>query len=158
MEKTIYDIMIDGQAPIDNFYQAVDNLLSSQYIMADGKISAVLQSIAISRDLHNLFERILKDFNSRAELKEYRANGFLLPDSAKKIACLMFVILLEIDKGHNGLNDFLTMFYHGDPKDGFGVFLKNAVVPFKMAVSTLLQSEEQIKNEQKLMSGLKQRE
>jgi len=138
MDKTIYDLMSGSEKKVDEFKLACDNLLASQYILADIKITAVLESIAVSKILINLFNEILKDFDYKGTARDFVSGNFKLPSEPKVIAALVFCVLLDMDKKIIGLNDFLDLMHKGDVNTGYEMFLEKVASPFKNSVLYLL--------------------
>jgi len=138
MDTTIYDLMNSSEKRLNEFKTACDNLLSSQYILADIKITALLESIAVSKTIYELFDEILVDFDYKGAANDFRLNGFKLPEEPKTIACLVFCMLLDMDKKIIDLNDFLPMLFKGDINAAYEIFLDKIISPFKTAISYLL--------------------
>ena len=143
MERTIYDLMSPNPKKIDEFKSACDNLLNSQYILAEGRISLVLEAIASSQTLYNLFDEVLKGFDYKATAKEHSTGReFRLPDTPEKIAALIFCVLLDMDKRVILLEDFLPFFYASDLNVAYENFLARIILPFRTAVLHLLTERE----------------
>jgi len=143
MEKTIYDLMSPSLKKIDEFKAACDSLLNSQYILAEGRIGLVLESIAASQILYSLFDEVLKGFDYKTTAREYGAGReFRLPDTPEKIAALVFCVLLDMDKRVILLEDFLPFFYASDLNVAYENFLARIILPFRTAVLHLLSAKE----------------
>jgi len=138
MDTTIYDLMSSSEKKIDEFKTACDNFRSSQYILADIKITALLESIAISKTLYELFNEILVDFDYKETARNFMTNNFKLPEDPKIISALVFCILLDMDKKNIDLNDFLTIMSKGDINYNYETFLEKIILPFKTSVLYLL--------------------
>ncbi|MCL2556474.1 MAG: hypothetical protein FWE03_05640 [Firmicutes bacterium] len=138
MDTTIYDLMSSSDTKVNEFKTACDNLLNSQYILADVKITALLEAIAVSKTIYDLFDEILVDFDYKETAKNFMSNSFKLPEEPKAIACLVFCMLLDMDKKIIDLNDFLLMVQKGDINVAYEMFLEKIISPFKTSISYLL--------------------
>jgi len=148
MDKTIYDLMSNSEKKIDEFKTACDNLLTSQYILADIKITALLESIAVSKTLCALFDKILTDFDYKASARDFMNNNFKLPSEPKTIANLIFCILLDMDKKIIDLTAFLELLQKGDINSSYEVFLEKIISPFKNSVIYLLSAQRDKNNQE----------
>ncbi|MCL2062419.1 MAG: hypothetical protein FWH03_07355 [Firmicutes bacterium] len=133
MAQSLYDIMDDSDECIVEFERACAELASAKYILAEKKISALLQVIAKSKNLYALIGACMQDFDFAAELKHAKTqNGLMLPASRKKQIAFVFCLLLSFDTNQTDFKKFLHTFY-ANP-DGanseFSDFCKRIIVPF----------------------------
>lgn len=136
--------MTDSAESFEEFLTACDDLINSKYILAEGKISALLQKIAISKPTYALFETALKGFDFNYEFKQAKrrtANGgetVVMPLSARKTAALVFCLLLDFDTRRYPLRNFLHAFFYSDnPNWEYSAFVKDVLVPFREAVQAI---------------------
>ena len=144
MNRDMKKYMTDSAESFEEFLIACDDLINSKYILAEGKIAALLQKIAISKPTYALFESVLQgfDFNYEFTLAKRRnavgAYTLVLPSDDRRLAALVFCLLLEFDTTSCDLQSFLDVYYYGDtPANEFAMFVRDMIVPFKQAISSL---------------------
>ncbi len=145
MIKDVQKYMTDSEDDFASFLAAIDELIGSQYILAESKISVLLQRIAASRRTYSLFERALSgfDFNYEFSLAKRRtaAGGetIALPPSRKRTVALVFCLLLDFDTGRFRLRDFLHIYFfsNNNPNWEFAAFVKDVLMPFREAAESL---------------------
>ena len=135
---------------LDLFLLRADELILSQYILADIKIVNLLKSIASSETLLALFKNCLTDFDYRKASKKYLvkssiADGkgeFITPPSSKELLAFIFNVLMDIDAGRIKLTEFLDVYFYedGSAYSGYQSFLRAMIVPFKNSVKMLMES------------------
>lgn len=151
MERTIYDIMTDDPSKITEFSSACDDMLNTQYILVQGRISAILKTIATSKILYNFFDRILQNFDYKETAKNCTSVSEMrikLPNSPQEIAAFVFCVLLDIDKQNIELIDFLQFFGGNDLNQSYKNFLKEFITPFKDSVLLALNEQQQKQQQQ----------
>lgn len=155
MERTIYDIMTDDPAKITEFKNACDEMLKTQYILVQGRISAILKTIATSKILYNFFDRILLNFDYKETAKSCTLVSEMkikLPTNPQEIAAFVFCVLLDIDKQNIELIDFLQFFGGNDLNQSYQNFLKEFIAPFRDSVLQTLKEEQQKQQEKQQMA------
>ena len=138
-------IYMDGsEAAFEQVLAACDELIDAKLILAETKVSALLQRIAASKKAYELLDAVLKgfDFNYEFNLaKQKNALGtysLTLPGDDRRLAAFVFCLLLEFDTTSCDLQSFLDVyFYSENPTKSFESFINEMIVPFKQSLSTL---------------------
>ncbi|MCL2676192.1 MAG: hypothetical protein FWE84_06425 [Firmicutes bacterium] len=143
MEKTIYDVMTDDPLKIQQFKTTCAQMLGCPYIVANSKISAILQCVASSKLLYGLFGCLLEKFNYKETAKNCQtADGkIILPKTQEDITAFVFCVLLDIDRHNIELKDFLQFFGGEDSATAFKEFQKDFIMPFRNAAVALAECE-----------------
>lgn len=127
---------------LTTFEQKVQELLYSQYILAEKKIAGVLQAVASSPLLVGMFEIVLKKFDylgakQKFFVTERNADGeyrgrFVCPEKDTELLPLAFCLLMDLDSGKISLSEFLGCYFYenGSFADGYEAFLNRLVRPF----------------------------
>lgn len=127
---------------ISNFNASVEDLIHGKFILADTKISKLLETINNSKDMFRFVSECLINFDyskelGRAEMKNSLNKGaFNCPKEDEKIVALVFCLL----------NDFAIkkLDYYTFIKSNFGIngeneqyklFAKTLLIPFKEIIS-----------------------
>lgn len=136
---------------IKEFIKACNEMIGGRFILSDVKISRILEAIASSEILYNLFAKCLINFNFRQEFKaaqsSNKVNGgyFVLPKEQDKIVALVFCLLIEVDNQKINLQSFINDNFFSP--DGYNIsysnFSHNVLIPFKNCVLLLLNVNEE---------------
>lgn len=144
MIKDYCAYMKDGEEAFEQVLAACDELINAKVILAETKVSILLQKIAESKKAYSLLDDVLKgfDFNYEFTLAKRRnavgAYTLVLPSDDRRLAALVFCLLLEFDTTSCDLQSFLDVYYYGDtPANEFAMFVRDMIVPFKQAISSL---------------------
>lgn len=144
MIKDYCAYMKDGEEAFEQVLAACDELINAKVILAETKVSVLLQKIAESKKAYELFDEVLKgfDFNYEFTLAKRRnavgAYTLVLPSDVRRLAALVFCLLLEFDTTSCDLQSFLDVYFYGDtPANEFATFVRDMIVPFKEAISAL---------------------
>lgn len=131
---------------LKNFFSACDEMINGRFILSDIKIKKILNAIASSSVLYELFAKCMVDFNFKNEFRNAkvsnRVNGgyFVLPDDERKILALVFCFLIDIDNSRINLQNFINENFFSS--DGYNIaysnFAINVLVPFKNSVAHML--------------------
>jgi hypothetical protein len=131
---------------LKNFFSACNEMINGRFILSDIKIAKILNSIANSSVLYDLFAKCMVDFNYKVEFRNAKVtnkvNGgyFVLPNDEKKIVALVFCFLIDVDNSRINLQSFINENFYA--ADGYNIsysnFAINVLVPFKNSVSNLL--------------------
>lgn len=131
---------------LKNFFDACNKMINGRFILSDIKIQKILNAIAGSSVLYELFAKCMVDFNFKTEFRNAKVsnkvNGgyFVLPDDEKKIIALVFCFLIDIDNNRLNLQNFINENFYSP--DGYNVsysnFAINVLIPFKTSVANLL--------------------
>jgi len=135
---------------LKNFFQACNEMINGRFILSDVKISKILNSIANSNVLYDLFAKCMVDFNYKSEFRNAKVtnkvNGgyFVLPTDEKRIIALVFCFLIDVDNNRINLQNFINENFYSP--DGYNIsysnFALNVLVPFKNSVSNVLSVNE----------------
>jgi hypothetical protein len=134
MSKTLYDIMDTSDDCVEDFKKACGDVIDAKYILAEKKISVLLQTIARSRRLYDLFGACMQSFDFGAELlKAKTPTGLVLPAERKKQIAFVFCLLLSFDTNQTDFKKFLHTFYGDEqsPNTEFSDFAKAVMAPFR---------------------------
>lgn len=131
---------------IKSFFVACDEMINGRFILSDIKIAKILNSIANSGVLYDLFAKCMIDFNYKLEFRNAKVNNkvnggyFVLPNDEKRIIALVFCFLIDVDNNRINLQNFINENFYS--ADGYNIsysnFSLNVLVPFKNSVSNLL--------------------
>lgn len=131
----IKELMTDDIGMVSEFESACDDMISCRYILAEGKIIKILQTVALSTVLQNVIGRALKDFDYGATAMSWRNGGFKPLASEKDYVALSMCILSDIDNGKIYLSDFLRQFFwDGSISTAYSAFCGTLIEPFKRYV------------------------
>lgn len=131
---------------LKNFFVACNEMINGRFILSDIKIAKILNSIANSSVLYDLFAKCMVDFNYRTEFRNAKVtnktNGgyFVLPNDESRIIALVFCFLIDVDNSRINLQNFINENFYS--ADGYNIsysnFSLNVLVPFKNSVSSML--------------------
>ena len=130
--------MLTRESSIENFDSAMDELINSKYILADGKIGAVLKIVAQSRILYELFEYVTAGFDYQAAKSVCFVAGdgrgkFRLPQKDEDLLALCFLLLMEIDSGKEDVIAFCEKYFPSGEgmQKSYMEFAEQLLRPFK---------------------------
>ena len=139
---------------LKTFFTACNEMINGRFILSDIKIQKILNAIASSSVLYELFAKCMVDFNFKNEFRNAKVsnkvNGgyFVMPDDQQKIIALVFCFLIDIDNGRINLQNFINENFFSS--DGYNIsysnFAINVLVPFKSSVASLLGVDENGEN------------
>ena len=126
---------------LSNFINVANDFLSSKYILANSKISALLRTITLSEDMCAYIQLCLQDFNYKQAQKDYYIALFygddtrkqvVLPKENKDLIAFVFLTLVDLDNGNIKLPDYLQKYFYEDGSfyESYNSFLANFVSPF----------------------------
>lgn len=134
---------------ISEFINSIEGLIEGKFILADIKISNLLNMIAKNAALYNYIKQCLIDFSfdkelSRAEVKNRFNNGeFKMPTETHKIVAFVFCLLVECDAKRMDFYGFINEnFASNKYVSEYGNFSNTVIVPFKNAIIAHFYSEE----------------
>lgn len=131
----IHDLMTDDLGKVGEFAAACDELIDSRYILAEGKIIKILQTVAISNVLQRIICGALKGFDYGETARKWSDGSIAPPLPQKEHIALVFCVLADIDNRAIYLNDFLRKFFwDGDINSAYAAFCMKLVEPFKRYV------------------------
>lgn len=131
---------------LKTFNDACDDMRQSKYIIAGGKISRLLISIAGSLPLYKTFESLVSGYNfiaalEKAKVRDQNGTPYLkLPSAPKDQICFVFCLLYALDTSKIELKSLLSSFFkHNDsPNIEFSRFCDELIIPFQKNVNGLL--------------------
>lgn len=126
---------------INEFFDALEEMITGKFILADTKIQKILKCIATSTTLYELFGKCMVGFHFKSELDNATKNGFHLSEEKEKIVAFVFCLFLEVDNKGLSLQNFVNdHFYH---KDGYHASYHNfsltVLVPFREGVKAMIE-------------------
>lgn len=136
---------------LDAFIVRADELIQSNYILAEIKIVNLLKSIASSKTILAIFENCLQDFDVDGAKKKYLVKSaylsgdkgeFKMPDTTRELLAFVFYILVAIDNKEIDFSQFLSTYFYEDGSfsSGFNAFINSMIAPFRDAVKNLTES------------------
>lgn len=134
--------MKDPNEEIGRFLSACDELIDSMFILADGKISELLKTIAASEELTGLFQAVTEGYDYEGAKKRYlrypaephSARGAAyLPTDRREILAFVFCLLVEFDSGSMRFSDFLLRYFYEDGSytASYTLFAARLIRPFR---------------------------
>ncbi len=127
------------------FNRACDDVIQSKYIIAEGKISLLLQTIAANKYLYEFFRNAVDGFDfrheyGRSQIPDGRRSSLVLPSNPVRLTAYVFCLLLDFDSGRLLLRDFLHTFFYSElgANVEYERFVIDIMVPFKHSVNMLL--------------------
>ena len=133
------------------FNEQVDELIRTNYILANTKIINVLKSIAVSETMQAILKSGLEGYNyAKAKRKHlitsvYHGENrgeFILPETPQEIFTFVFCLLMDFQSNTMPLNAFLSKYFYenGSTHESYTLFINNVIRPFKKSVQILMQS------------------
>jgi len=140
MPKSLLDIQISGDDCLVEFEAAARDLINTKYILADKRVSFLLQTIAKNKNLYALVKNCLQGFDFKAAFAEAKIDGnrgLNLPTERKNLVAFVFCLLLSFDTNQTDFKKFLHTFYFSSlgPGAEYELFASHVLVPFSEAVS-----------------------
>lgn len=140
----------------DRFNRACDDVIQSRYIIAEGKIALLLQTIAANKYLYEFFKNAVDGFDfryeyTRSQIPDGRRNSLVLPSNPVKLTAYVFCLLMDFDTRRILLRDFLHEFFYSElgANVEYERFVIDIMVPFKHSVNRLLgEKDEPVAEEQ----------
>ena len=139
----------DDLIKISEFINSVEGLINGKFILADIKISNLLNMIASNQALYNYIKQCLIDFSfekelSRADVKNRFNNGeFKLPQEKEKIVAFVFCLLVECDAKRMDFYGFINEnFKSSNNTSEYVNFSKTVLIPFKNIIIDYFYKEE----------------
>lgn len=137
----------DEKNLIMNVILSCNELIDGKFILADSKISKILQDITESKEVYNLLSECMANFNFdrefiRAKIKLPTKPGyFKMPDEKYKILPMVFCILVDISKHKIDFQSFLKDYFSSE--DGkiseYENFANEVIKPFRNAISDMFE-------------------
>ena len=141
--STLKSIRSDSEELVVDFALACDEIVSAKFIIAEKKISTLLQIIASSSRLYGLIQRVMQPFDFLQELKNViHGKEIILPSSRSKRIALIFCLLYSFDVKKIDLQEFIHHHFESDNvNDEFSAFGSSIVTVFQNDVLAALRGE-----------------
>lgn len=127
---------------ISQFIAGCNDMINGKFILADIKISKVLNMLAQSSELYNFIKDCMTDFDfsreyHRAEVKNRLNNGaFAVPSQTNSLVAFVFCLLVECDAKRIDFYNFINEnFPSANKADSYKQFANKLLVPFRDAIS-----------------------
>ena len=127
--------MITRKQSIEHFSLRMDELISSNYLLADKKITNVLKTVAASKLFYELICFTATGFNYETYLVSLPKGQYFPLDNKKNLIAFGFSLFSEIDQKKEDLLNILSLYYNAESFEKmFKLFADNFLVPFKNIV------------------------
>lgn len=127
---------------IAQFVASCDDMINGKFILADVKITKVLNMIANSEELYRYISECMVGFDfareyHRAEVKNNLNGGtFAAPQEPEKLVSFVFCILVECDAKRLDFYNFINENFGKEGKSAaYNVFATTLLVPFKEIIA-----------------------
>lgn len=128
-----------------NFNTACDEFVNGKYILADVKISSLLNIIAEDEKLRNIVASTLEDYDFKEKLinaTKSEGNGYvlILPTNEKEIIAFVYSLFYRFNNKTIDFYDFISQYYKSDdenPGKEFYNFANAIITPFKNAINSI---------------------
>ena len=133
----------DELSKIAQFVASCDDMINGKFILADVKITKVLNMIAGSDELYRYISECMVGFDfakeyHRAEVKNSLNGGnFAAPTDPNKLVAFVFCLLVECDAKRLDFYNFINDNFGKEGKsEAYKVFASQLLLPFKEVVSS----------------------
>lgn len=128
--------MVTRKQSIEQFRSRMDELIASNYILADKKITDVLKTVTASKLFYELISYCADGFDYETEkAKAFGENGFRFPQTDKELVAFVFCLLGEFDSGRADILKILEKYFPADNYDkSYKRFCAELLTPFKDCV------------------------
>lgn len=127
---------------ITQFIAGCNDMIKGKFILADIKISKLLNMIAQSSELYNFIKDSMYDFDfsreyHRAVIKNRINNGeFVVPNSQNTLIAFVFCLLVECDAKRLDFYGFINENFPAQSKtESYNTFAEKLLVPFRDIIS-----------------------
>ena len=127
---------------IAQFSASVDDMINGKFLLADVKITKVLNMIAESQELYRYISECMAGFDfskefHRAEVKNSLNGGsFNPPSDPEKLVAFVFCLLVECDSKRRDFYTFIGENFAGETRaDSYKNFSNVLLVPFKETIT-----------------------
>ena len=128
---------------LNNFSSLLDELISSNYLIAGSKLNSVINAVNNSKLLSDVFDYFCDGFDYEKELSSafslaYEKEGFKMPENPTVAIALVYLLLREIAYKRVQFTVILDCFCQdSNYDDGYHNFAQKVLVPFKELVYQL---------------------
>ena len=134
---------------ISQFIAGCNDMANGKFILADIKITKLLNMIANSQELYGFIKECLTDYDfsrefHRAEIKNRLNNGaFAVPSSPNLLVAFVFCLLVECDAKRIDFYNFINEnFPSASKSESYKKFSENLILPFSKIISSHFMFEE----------------
>ena len=137
MNQVVHDLI--------NFNTACDEFVNGKYILAEVKISSLLNIIAEDDKLRNIVASTLENYDFKENLikaTKSEGNGYslTLPTDEKEIIAFVYSLFYRFNNKTIDFYDFISQYYKSDdenPGKEFYNFALAIITPFKDAINSI---------------------
>ena len=133
---------MSASGEIGKFNKRLDELVNSKYLLADGKISEVLKSIASSELLFEIFAHVTDGFDyalskGKSFYEEGGKGSFSMPEKDEDKLALVFSLLYEIDDRKEDLFALCNRYFYSAAgnQTSYENFCALVLIPFGETVN-----------------------
>ncbi len=135
--------MPNQDTSVEIFKEKALELVNSNYVLVDKKITELLKTIANSSLLYQLFEHVVDGFDYDSyksvcfvDKGDGEKGKFTLPSNEKDVIAFSFLLLMDVDCGKIKLNDLLNDYFYKESgrQESYELFSKTLLYPFLSAV------------------------
>ena len=127
--------MVTRKQSIEYFSSRMDELINSNYLLADKKITNVLKTVTTSKLFYELICFTAEGFNYDYYLASLPKGHFFPTENKKNLIAFAFCLFSEIDSRREDLLNILSLYYNAESFDKmYRLFIENFLIPFKNTV------------------------
>lgn len=132
----------ESKIQLEKFVSACDELITCKFLIAENKISKILDALAETPPVYELVSECMEQFNrdremGKAFVQEARGNFVCnMPDEEFKIIALVFCTLADIHNGKIDFTDFVKRFFSNEENvSPFKYFIEVMILPFRNLIA-----------------------
>ena len=131
--------MITRKQSIEYFSLRMDELINSNYLLVDKKITNLLKTVTASKLFYEIISFTAEGFNFENYKASLPKGSFFPVDNKKNLIAFAFCLFSEIDAKNEDLLNILSIYYNAENFDRmYKLFVENFLIPFKSAVLTVI--------------------
>lgn len=136
------------------FINSCDDMIKGKFIMADNKISKILEAIANNEKLYNLINKCINGYNFQKEYEkiynESESGLFEVSDDIKNNIAFVMCLFVEVDQHRIKFYDFINKFFkNAGAGHEYEDFVEKMLKPFKESVIMQYNMENDAEEEKK---------
>lgn len=122
---------------ITDFIEAANHAIDGKFIVAEKRISSLLQTIAASDRLIEVFKTVTRNYDFRTEFNRAKdkvgsRGKLVMPSTPAAFLAFAFCLLMEIDAGKRSLRELVDEFYRApNANEQYAMFASAVLVPFR---------------------------
>ena len=137
--------MITRKQSIEYFSTRMDELITSNYLLADKKITNVLKTATTSKLFYELICFTIEGFNFAEYYASLTKGEFFPTKNKKNFIAFAFCLFCEIDCKNEDILNVLSIYYRAENFDrSYKLFADNFLIPFKKMVVSI--AEEMVRS------------